>query len=93
MKEPDLTPKQRRRGLDFAEQVATLAAAAPDAVTKKELYGVVRSMRRRYGYSESEKQSIVLSMIKVGASSPADLISRNSGLVTPTEVLFPAGLN
>lgn len=73
------TPKQRRRGLDFAERVAMLAAEAPDAVTKKELYSCVKSMRRRYGYSETEKLSVVLGMIKVGASSLADLV-RETGI-------------
>lgn len=75
----ELTPKQRRRGLDFAERVAELAALSPDAVTKKELYGVVKSMRRRYGYSEAEKASVIMATIRVGASSVADLI-RETGI-------------
>jgi uncharacterized membrane protein len=78
----ELTPKQRRRGLDFAEEVAQMAARSPDAVTKKELYAVATSMRKRYGYSESEKQTVVLAMIRMGASSASDLI-RETGLDRP----------
>jgi DNA-binding MarR family transcriptional regulator len=78
----ELTPKQRRRGLDFAEQVAALAGEALDATTKKELYSVVHSIRKRYGYSEAEKEREILRKLALGASSVSDLI-RETFIVQP----------
>jgi hypothetical protein len=74
----ELTPKQRRRGLDFAALVAALASAAFDSVTKKELQRVASSIRKRFGFSEAEKVSEVLRCIKDGASSVQELIDETS---------------
>lgn len=60
--------------MDFAWLVAKLAEGSPDAATKRELHGVVRSIRRRYGYSEKEKEAVVLEMIRTGAASATDII-------------------
>ena len=70
----ELTPKTRRRGLDFAEEIASLAAKAFDDRTKKELYAVVHSVRKRYGYTEAEKETEILRRIAMGASSVNDIV-------------------
>ena len=78
----DVTIKQRKRGLEIAETVATIAAGAPDAFTKKTLYRAVVSIRKEFGFSESEKEAEVLRRILIGASTVNDLV-RETGFPQP----------
>lgn len=74
----ELTPKQRRRGLDFAERMALLAAEAPDAETKSVAYKAVNEIRRKYGFSNEVKKKMILAHIRNGASKIDDLIRETS---------------
>lgn len=74
----ELNSKDRRAALEFAERVAAMAAEAPDAVTKSDLYKVVGSMRRRFGFSEQEKLEEIFRMIELGATTMADLVRETS---------------
>lgn len=77
----ELTSKTRRAALEFADEIAKIAVEAPDDVTKSELYKVVNSMRRRYGYSDTEKLEEILKAIDLGATTIGDLVR---------ETCFPA---
>lgn len=68
-----ITPKQRRRMLDFADEIAKLAAGVPDTETKRDLYKAAQSVRRRFGFSESEKKALVRKAIDLGANTFRDL--------------------
>ena len=70
----ELNSKDRRAALEFAERVAAIAAEAPDAVTKSDLYKVVGSMRRRFGFSEQEKLEEVYRAIELGAMTVTDIV-------------------
>lgn len=79
---PTLSIKHRRRGLRFAERIAQLLPEAPDEDARRDVYGVVTRMRIRYGFTPEEKRQIVLSRIKIGASTIHDLI-RDTGFSQP----------
>jgi len=70
-----ITNQQRRKVLSFADELAKLAAEkAPDSVTRKELFTVVNSIRKRFGYDLEAKQFEVWKALHDGASSIGDLI-------------------
>jgi hypothetical protein len=47
----ELTPKQRRRGFEIADQIATLAVDdPPDEFARSTLYKTVDAFRKYYGY-------------------------------------------
>ena len=70
-----ITNQQRRKVLTFADRLAQIAAEeAPDAITKRELWAVVNSIRKRFGWGIEEKQIEVWRAIHHGASSISDLI-------------------
>lgn len=79
---PTLSIKHRRRGLRFAERIAQLLPDAPDEDARRDVYGVVTRMRIRYGFTPDEKREIVLSRIRIGASTIHDLI-RDTGFSQP----------
>jgi hypothetical protein len=74
----ELTYKQRRRCLDYADRVASIALDAPDRGTKRELYAVVNSIRKRYGYTDEQKRQEVWLRILDGASTIADIIAETN---------------
>src|SRR6476646_4208809 len=78
----EISIKQRRRGLAFADRIAELASEAFDEQTKRELFSVANSVRKRYGFSEAEKESVILGRIKVGAGTIEDL-RRETGFTQP----------
>jgi hypothetical protein len=69
-----LTNKLRRAGLDFSNRVAVLAADSPDISTRRMLNKVAHSVRKRYGYSDAEKESEILKCIRDGAATVKELI-------------------
>jgi hypothetical protein len=72
---PEITIKQRRRILMFADEVATMAAErAPDIVTRKELWGVVQSIRKRFGFTKEQKQIEIWKALQDGAHTISDII-------------------
>ncbi len=72
---PDLTPKQRRRGQTFADQVALLAVDAPDTESKKDIYRAVNAIRKRYGLTPDGKRREILRVIGLGASKVSDIVN------------------
>jgi hypothetical protein len=77
-----LTNEKRRAGLEFSSRVAALASAAPDISTKRMLNKVVHSIRKRYGYSDTEKESEILKCIRNGAATIRDLMEE-TGFPSP----------
>lgn len=71
----ELTSRQRRRGKEYAEELAGLAARAPDSDTKRRVYAAVSACRRKYGYSPEQKLAELLRVIGLGASSINDLVA------------------
>lgn len=69
-----LTNEKRRAGLEFSSRVAALASAAPDISTRRMLNKVVHSIRKRYGYSDTEKEFEILKCIRNGAATIRDLM-------------------
>lgn len=69
-----LTNKLRRAGLDFSNRVVALAAESPDISTRRMLNKVAHSVRKRYGYSDAEKESEILKCIRDGAATVSDLV-------------------
>lgn len=70
----EVTAKDRRRLLDFAEKIATLAAETPDELTKNELYRAANSVRRRFGWTDQEKLEEIYRAIELGAMTVTDLV-------------------
>src|SRR5688500_16627676 len=71
----DVTSKQRRRILTFADELATIAAEkAPDMTTRRELFQVVQSIRKRFGFTKEQKQLEVWTALHDGARTVSDLI-------------------
>lgn len=79
---PTISIKRRRRGLEFAENLARMAGDAPDDEARRDLYACVNRLRRRYGFSEAEKRQIVLHRVRVGAATIGDLV-RETGFTQP----------
>lgn len=79
---PTLSIKHRRRGLRFAERIAQLLPEAPDEDARRDVYGLVTRMRIRYGFTAEEKRHLVLSRIRLGASTVHDLM-RDTGFSQP----------
>lgn len=72
---PEVTIKTRRKILMFADEVAQLAAdRAPDSVTRKELWSVVQSIRKRFGFTVEQKQMEIWKALKDGAQTISDII-------------------
>jgi predicted transcriptional regulator len=59
--------------LNFANTLATLAAAAPDDETKQIVYKAIHTIRRRNGWTTEEKRVEILRVISLGASTYADI--------------------
>lgn len=70
----ELSSKERQTALRFADEIAELAAKAPDETTKSDLYKVVGSVRRRFGFSEQEKLEEIFRAIELGATTMSDLV-------------------
>lgn len=70
----EVTANDRRRLLDFAEKIATLAAETPDEITKNELYRAANSVRRRFGWTDQEKLEEIYRAIELGAMTVTDLV-------------------
>lgn len=68
-----LSKKQRRIGLNYAAELAELAAVAPEVSVKREIYKIVNQLRKRYGFSYEEKRDEILKYISLGASTVKDL--------------------
>lgn len=72
MAEPSL--KEKRRGLNFANEVAELAAKAPDGFSKSRVYQAVSDMRQHFGLSEGEKRRQIAIYLHAGCSNLDDLV-------------------
>jgi hypothetical protein len=73
----ELTPKERRRGLQFAARLAEVALEAPDDVTKRETRKAIRAIESQYGYSQLEKRARILELVIDGAASHSELIAES----------------
>lgn len=71
----DLTPKQKRAGLNFANRIARLAASAPDNVAKSALFSVVKWLRSFYGLTDAERRQLVRRSLVIGCSTYDDLVA------------------
>lgn len=72
---PELTPKQHRIGLAYADRLAELAAEAPDdGVSKRDVYRAVDAIRQRYGWTHEQKLAEILRVVRLGASQVADMV-------------------
>lgn len=71
MAEPSL--KEKRRGLEFANQLAELASTAPDGFSKRRIYRAVSDMRQHYGFSDDEKRRYIALYLDAGCSNIGDL--------------------
>lgn len=81
----DLTPKHKTRGLDFANRLAEMAAAAPDVRAKSAVYSVVKSLRELYGFSDQEKCELIRRSLDLGCSTYDDLV-RETKMHRPTVI-------
>jgi hypothetical protein len=72
-----LTLEERRRALEYAGRLATLALEAPDERTKKIVYTARNSIQKLYGCSREEKKSEILRLISLGAAQISDLIQES----------------
>ena len=70
----ELTPKQRRRGLEFANTLAKQAAMAPDIISKKAIFRAVKEIREYHGFSVEQKQDLICRMIRLGCATYEDLV-------------------
>ncbi len=70
-----LSLKQRRRVLEYADCVAGLAADAPNDDSAASVWKAVRYLRNQYGFSDKEKEDLILKKIELGAQSIGDLAS------------------
>lgn len=71
----EVSSKQRRRFLSFADELAAIASdRAPDITTRRELFQVVQSIRKRFGFTKEQKQLEVWFAIHDGAATVSDLI-------------------
>lgn len=71
---PDIPIKTRRRILLYADKVATLAAEAPDITTRKEMWSVVQSIRKRFGFTMDQKQIEIWNALIIGAQTINDIV-------------------
>lgn len=71
MAEPTL--KEKRRGLEFADLVAELAARAPDGFSKTLLYQARNTMQRHYGFSDADKRRHIAIFLHAGCSNLEEL--------------------
>lgn len=81
---PELNTRQRRRRLDFAALVKTLATGAPDEQIRAEMLRVVKFIERRCGFTDKEKADIVYAGICEGMTTIKE-IHEHTGL-RPQEV-------
>lgn len=70
----EYTPKQRRRGLEFANQIAALAAKAPDDISKRALHAAAQNIRQLHGFSYEEKKKMIMKSLALGCSTYDDLV-------------------
>lgn len=71
----ELPAKHRRRVLDFADRLSQLAAESPNDDTRQITYRAVNEVRSKYGFRRDEKKAEILRLVKLGASTPGDLIN------------------
>src|SRR4051812_28268213 len=69
----DLSIKEKRKGLEYANQVAELATSAPNSWAKRRMYQVVNEMQREFGLSDAEKRVLIARYLDVGCSNYEDL--------------------
>jgi hypothetical protein len=69
-----LSLDDRRRALEFAGRLATLALEAPDERTKKIVYTARNQIQKLYGLGREEKKIEILRLITLGAAQISDLI-------------------
>lgn len=60
--------------MDFANQMAALAATAPTVGSKKSAFRAVREIREEHGFSQQEKQRLVINALAMGCSTYDDLV-------------------
>jgi hypothetical protein len=71
----ELTPKQHRMGLAYADRLAALAAEAPDSASKSEVFSAVTGIRKRYGWTREQKREEVIRAIGVGAAKVNEIVT------------------
>lgn len=69
----EMSAKQSRDGLDYANQVAELALRAPHTFSKKVMLQAVDKMRRTYGFSDERKRELIRTSIEHGCTTYHDI--------------------
>ena len=72
-----LTAKQRRRRLEFADRVAALAPEAPDDSVRQMVYSTVNRIRQQFGFSDAEKKVEIERLIRLGAATIMDVVNES----------------
>lgn len=70
----ELTTKQKRRGLDFANKVAAIAPAAPDDTSKKAILAAANHLREHYGFKDTDKRDVIKRSLHLGCRTYDDLV-------------------
>lgn len=77
-REMELTPKQRRRGLDFANKLSMLAADSPDVFTELAVHNLAKTIRKRFAFSKDLRKREILTHLRRcsdnGGMSAAELV-------------------
>jgi lipase chaperone LimK len=73
----ELTIRQRRRGLEFADRIAGLALEAPDDRTKQIIYSARNAIQKLYGFTREQKKAELVRLIDLGAANITDLIQES----------------
>lgn len=81
----DLTPRQRRRALDFGNCLAALVAAAPDPISKSAVRRAVRMIYKHHGLNDAQKRDVLAKALSYGASTYNELAAE-SGIRKPQVV-------
>lgn len=70
----ELTAKQSREGLDFAEDVAALALKAPHLFARRTIREAVDRLRKAYGFKDWQKRKMIADAVENGCRTYADLV-------------------
>lgn len=73
----ELTPRQRRRALDFGNCLAALVAAAPDPISKSAVRRAVKMIYKHHGLNTEQKRDVIAKCLKLGASTYNELFAES----------------
>lgn len=72
------TKSDRLDALRFARRLADLAKDAPNSYSQRCVYSAVNAIRKTFGFSDSDKKTLLLHLIGQGCSCYDDLVNETS---------------